>query len=445
MIDRYHSNEYYSGAQVRVYFGHLLIDEIASIEWAGTSTKRPVYGYASTTFDAVAQGQYLCQGAFLMPFKEVGFLYAVQQTLSNRSAVSQRIIDAIKQQNTQAQTVTVTPIPDTGGLSPRVQVSTRVGTSPEGTHRVEQLVTTLTPDDVLEEEATSGGRSFHDLVESLQETIWDAPGDTAEPIIRPDAFDVDPTTGFVQRGFNILVTFGDVNNPQQPSTVKSLIDVHLTGDQRVIATDGNPIFERYTFFCRATDETLGQYRIIPDRPSTPTLDASATPQPTPAPRTGHPYQMPEIVGEAKREKTETKRTADRILRRETTAGERLDPGDTASTPVRSSATRPNRQTSGVKVGRPFALGGGLIVTVASHRILPQSQVGHVVMPSLTSSLVQQFRAGGFTVGMTHRFDRGIQVELQQVLTDTKGRQWYYVRRLTTGEYAWIWSQEFAPT
>ena len=34
-FDTGHWNEYYTGAQVRIYFGDLLIDEIVSIEYAG--------------------------------------------------------------------------------------------------------------------------------------------------------------------------------------------------------------------------------------------------------------------------------------------------------------------------------------------------------------------------------------------------------------------------
>ena len=33
MADSLHTTEYYTGAQVKVYFGHLLIDEIASMRW----------------------------------------------------------------------------------------------------------------------------------------------------------------------------------------------------------------------------------------------------------------------------------------------------------------------------------------------------------------------------------------------------------------------------
>ena len=98
MIDTLHNNEYYTGAQVRIYFGHILIDEITSIEWSGNSTKRPVYGYASKQFDAVAQGQYIIQGQFLMPFKEVGYLNLVKQQLNNISGYSDKILSNIKNQ-----------------------------------------------------------------------------------------------------------------------------------------------------------------------------------------------------------------------------------------------------------------------------------------------------------------------------------------------------------
>jgi hypothetical protein len=279
--DNLHTTEYYTGAQVRIYFGQILIDEISSIEWAGNNSKRPVFGYASTQFDAVAQGQYLVQGAFVMPFKEVGFLHHVHSELSNTERYLERVRSAV---NEDRPVIGATVNPETS--APRVTIATTTG---EGDVDVAQTVTALTPADLVLQEASEGGQSYRQLLDELENRIWEPRSADIDRQLRPDEFDLDPTRRFIQNGFNILVTFGDVSNPNTPSTAKTLIDVHITADQRIADTSDNPIFEQYTFFCRGADESLGAYRSIavPGIDTAPgSTDASQTGNITPPLRTG---------------------------------------------------------------------------------------------------------------------------------------------------------------
>jgi hypothetical protein len=238
-----------------------MIDEISSIEWAGSSTKRPVYGYASTQFDAVAQGQYLAQGTFVMPFKEVGYLYAVQNLIRKQLQAVDNVTDRIKTQHGDSTLTHVISGPS---------VQTTVTTTEQGEtethqHESQRIVSTLTPQGVLAQAAGDQGNSFNTIVEELQDRIWNRPSESgSRGVPRPDEFDLKAGEHFVTNGFNIMVTFGDVNYPGAPSTIKTLIDVHLTGDQRIIDTSDNTIYEQYTFFARGADEEIGGYRIKAD-------------------------------------------------------------------------------------------------------------------------------------------------------------------------------------
>jgi hypothetical protein len=314
-LDSLHNTEYYTGAQVRIYFGHILIDEIASIEWAGSNTKRPVYGYASTLFDAIAQGQYLVQGTLVMPFKEVGFLYATQKLLRNQEVYQRKIEAAVRSGNAGR---IGTPGVDPQTTPPRATITTEESRFTDGDNvkeeRTEEVVTSFTASDLLEQEAERGGQSFQDLVDALEGRLWD-PTQVISQLRRADEFDLDPSREFIQSGFNILVTFGDVNNPNTASTAKTLIDVHFTGDQRIVDTGDNLIYEQYTFFCRSADEALGAYRTIGARlPSPGTIDPSEAQQPTPSLRTG-PLEVPVTFPELdESELTPAEMQADRIIK-----------------------------------------------------------------------------------------------------------------------------------
>ena len=46
--------DHYSGSQIGVWFGNVYLDDINAIQWTRQQAKKPLYGYASQTFDAVA-------------------------------------------------------------------------------------------------------------------------------------------------------------------------------------------------------------------------------------------------------------------------------------------------------------------------------------------------------------------------------------------------------
>lgn len=58
-----------------VYFGDLWIDDLAGLEYGLQEMVRPVYGYASRTWDVFARGTRIVVGTFRLAFKEAGYLY----------------------------------------------------------------------------------------------------------------------------------------------------------------------------------------------------------------------------------------------------------------------------------------------------------------------------------------------------------------------------------
>ena len=72
------SYEYFSGANVIIRVGGQPILEVAGISYQETDTQMPIYGYGSRFFDAVAPGQKLIRGSFVINFVRPDYLaYAI--------------------------------------------------------------------------------------------------------------------------------------------------------------------------------------------------------------------------------------------------------------------------------------------------------------------------------------------------------------------------------
>ncbi len=78
------SSDYFSGADVKLYFGDVWVDEVTSITFQLQEEVMPIFGYHSYTYDAIARGKRLLQGSFAINFTSVGYL---QQILENANAI----------------------------------------------------------------------------------------------------------------------------------------------------------------------------------------------------------------------------------------------------------------------------------------------------------------------------------------------------------------------
>ena len=71
-----HQYEYdwYTGSQIGVMIGDVLIDNAVAISFSVEQTKTPIYGYANQYYSFVADGHVLVQGSLTIAFKESGYL-----------------------------------------------------------------------------------------------------------------------------------------------------------------------------------------------------------------------------------------------------------------------------------------------------------------------------------------------------------------------------------
>lgn len=79
--------EYFCGANVFVTIGDMPILEVAGLSVSISENKRPIYGYASRHFNAVARGNVLVQGQLLINYVHQDYLYhAIKLGMNETSA-----------------------------------------------------------------------------------------------------------------------------------------------------------------------------------------------------------------------------------------------------------------------------------------------------------------------------------------------------------------------
>ena len=232
--------DFYSGSQITVWFGNILIDDINSIQWVRTQSKMPIYGYASQLFDAVADGIVVIQGSFSVNFRQQGYISAVIDNISNLYKVLAPDDPTGKQQFDQTKWPVIKDL---------IASHLRNGT--------------FGPSSMAEIQELGNNPDFFDLAKGYEDTIWgsDDVGDTSQ-----DPPDIKQSSD-IPGGFNILISYGNPShketstlNDHMQSTTKTLVNVHLMGESQLIQVGGQPIQEQYNFIARDSDQFIGTSR-----------------------------------------------------------------------------------------------------------------------------------------------------------------------------------------
>ncbi len=235
--------DFYSGSQITVWFGNIFMDDINSIQWARTQNKRPIYGYASQEFDAVARGTVLIQGNFSINFRQVGYL----------TAVMEEIKDIYKD--------------ITGGLASEEKAKFNNESWPHIRRLIGHHLRNGTFGPTTSQQIKDIGDSadFLELAKIYEDTIWgEASAIDEHGKQRKIAADISQSE-IIPNGFNILVTYGNTSgsenqtlNSRLQSTTKALNGVHLTGESQAVQVGGQPVQEQYNFIARSTDEYIAR-------------------------------------------------------------------------------------------------------------------------------------------------------------------------------------------
>jgi hypothetical protein len=203
------SYSYYSGSTIVLYMGNkLLLDECAFISYDLQQNKRPIYGYASQYWDAIAKGTILVQGSLGINYFDNKYLFVL-------------LWEAYQQQNNQQQQ---SPVSKPAGLDQMAYLSQLAGYN------------TLT---------AKGMADFQVAVAQQQSQIW-GQSTAIKNVPRPDTM---PAA-------DIFITYGNNPTGSVGSTTKRLEQVSFIGETQQIEINGQPIFEVYQFLARQVKNEL---------------------------------------------------------------------------------------------------------------------------------------------------------------------------------------------
>ena len=215
--------EYFSGANVSIYFNGVWIDELQSIAFAMQENVQPIHGYASYTADAFAHGNRIVQGQFSINFKGPHYLIATIRELELAERGKQLKSPGVGEDNVFGQRIdpqsliNVNYDADTWQrIADSMQVAMWGISAREALNTEEQL--TSNPVD------TYFYRRWNGQTSQLRDT-----------------------------GIDIAITYGNIANGKSldpGSTTMTIVGVHLTGVSQAIGPNAEPIAEQYSFMAK---------------------------------------------------------------------------------------------------------------------------------------------------------------------------------------------------
>ena len=245
-----YNSEYFSGAQVCLYIGDTLIDEVVSLSFQVSQSRSPIYGYSSMLFDDVSVGNVLVQGEMTINFKEAGYLWLIL----NRHGKQQGGLDYMDPQAQArqvargliSQDVTDSLAGGSKNLAQKnmtlKQIAAQVAQQ-QAQAQVQANASQMGPPAPNTGNAPATAQNT-DIISALQGLVW---GTTIQASFNPTRRADDPKVN----PFDLYITYGDITGPAGVhSTIQKLKNVYIIGTSKTITLEGVPILETYSFIAQ---------------------------------------------------------------------------------------------------------------------------------------------------------------------------------------------------
>jgi hypothetical protein len=228
--------DYFSGSQIGIYIGEILVDDVAAIQFQVTQSKRPIYGYASQYFHKVAPGRVLVEGSFMIPFKEADYILEVlKHYQQNNTPVSSYFNDRTGKEDYLVRRE---------NIERKMQVLKPADVE-------NYLVNSPTSYDLLSDLSALNDEDFENVAETFEDVLWQQPtNDFLSPNVSGFSTGDDTRRADQMPLFDIYVLYGDISNAAANHTIKKLIDVSILGQGQTIQVGGEPVAEIYQFISR---------------------------------------------------------------------------------------------------------------------------------------------------------------------------------------------------
>jgi len=226
--------DYFSGSQISIYIGDLLIDDIAHIAFDVRQNKKPIYSYASQYYNVVAPGQVIVSGQFVIPFKEAGYIPIALANFYHKMSAAKN-------------------------MSPITKKGKNYNVLRLNIERMIQSENTADRFEFYNDLLALSDEEFEGIAERFEDQLWgkglisnfETPNlqnyEGADPPEATNEFYDVYRRGDQYPPFDIWVLYGDISNKAANHTIKKLLDCEIIGQSQVIQINGEPIAERYDF------------------------------------------------------------------------------------------------------------------------------------------------------------------------------------------------------
>ena len=237
--------EFFSGANTRVYFGDVWVDQLETLEFEVNETVMPIYGFHSYVFDKIARGQRIVNGSFTINFTEIGYLQTILDRLSSRvDRGNDNLLWTDAHERLEA---------DTGKYSSEHNINTLLSLSKT---------------------------NYDDYINNLKHTYWGRKPFVEENTVNRSGQQREVDTHFYpnankefgdnplkNHGFNMVIDFSPSSNVRDFEqsiqdndnqyslyrTSRTIMGVHITGERQEMTPDGRVLKITYTFIARDVD------------------------------------------------------------------------------------------------------------------------------------------------------------------------------------------------
>lgn len=268
--------EYFSGAQVSLYIGDIWVDEITTLSYGYIQNRQPIYGYASTLYDDLSEGQILVQGNFTVNFKEAGYLWLILDRYKglatghdlksgkyrtkgpfenshyvNRNAIERLVnneLSVFERHKVLQELVEQEKNYDPAKSDDKAASQLARKRLAERSAKARQAARTGTSASLrgFSSDIRAGGGigTAENIFEDFEDAVWGSQRNervtlhrrTDDPALNP---------------FDIYVAFGDfAGDGHANHTIERINTVSILGKSKQIVIDGMPIQEQYTFIGR---------------------------------------------------------------------------------------------------------------------------------------------------------------------------------------------------
>ncbi len=218
-------SKYFSGANVRIYFDTVFVDEITHLQFTLTEQVMPVYGFASYTYDDVFRGTRLVEGTFRINFRERDYL----RTLLYRQDLREYEPED-RDEDDDWRTVVVEDDEELADVKDKLYGYLKQGWTKEFEYNREKLEKTLWRKKITAEEKN------HPFFTEKE-----------------GGFEIEIDYGNVKMRKALPETENEYAKRVNPGTVKSINDIQLSQQSQVIELAGQPLQEEYHFIARDVD------------------------------------------------------------------------------------------------------------------------------------------------------------------------------------------------